>query len=1059
MDVAVGLVRSAADAEDREWLQRLARADDPDPWLVVDRLCELNAWAEAVLFAKAGDRPDTRALPAYIVALRDSGLRERARVKALRAAVGRGAVGPDLPAGTTVPGIRVFVLRAEALVAERRIEAAEKTLLSGARFAETLGWLRQAAWMLDRGATLALEANQPGEAAEALGRLYDLAKRRADPRGIARALRRLGDVNGQLGRTEQALKLLVQARGVAHEAELPEERFEAWRATSRVYKRTQDFVRARAALEQALATSQAIGDKQVVATAKADLARLQARTGQPRSAIRTLDDVLAARRKADDPAGVAEALEGLGEQYKTLAEYATALERWKQAREVHEERGDAEAVARVSVRIGEIYQVQGRYPRALRTFEAAEAAYAGLRQEAPLARVLARIATVHLAMRDYAAARLVYDRAQQRFESLGEPEFLLSALNEMSELCLLAGDGEEGFRCSMKAVEAARRSGNQRAEATGLLNAGLARLGTQDLDGAEQDIRAALRLFDGLRDMPGKARAEVHLGDVHRARKRYGQAVQAYTVGIEIAEGLGLAGIVITGRWALAETHLEARQPRLAIDTIRNAVFWLPEVLQGFGELRGALARTTYAPMLALGAGAALETGDAEAASFFLESARAGAFLETLGTNRSFKEALIPRDLRLQLEEARAKVARARQVLQEARATGRRTIIQFVRDALEAAERDERAAVLRVQTEQKAVADLMYPSADPIQVIQERLDPGDVLVLYGRAQRLDPSSGERRDVYVALALWPHRTRLVEIGTLDAVDAAVMGVRPASADTLLPASAISRARNVLVNPLELGADVKRVLVSPAGPIAFCPVSLLFGERDVALVPSGTTLGLLRGEEGKRGTGILALADPDYTGRVLGAETLPKLPATRAEAQAIGDKLLLGKEATEAALRAALARNPSGRWRAVHLACHGTVDEDQPLRSSLVVTADENDDGYLTAIELYQMRIPADCVSLSACETGLGKMARGEGVLGLVRGFMLAGAPRVVSSLWRVEDEATRALMVRFYELWHPEDGVGIGAAAALRQAQAYVAAQEKWKHPWYWSGWVLWGLPD
>nr|MDJ0974306.1 CHAT domain-containing protein [Planctomycetota bacterium] len=292
-----------------------------------------------------------------------------------------------------------------------------------------------------------------------------------------------------------------------------------------------------------------------------------------------------------------------------------------------------------------------------------------------------------------------------------------------------------------------------------------------------------------------------------------------------------------------------------------------------------------------------------------------------------------------------------------------------------------------------------------------------------------------------------------------VDAIVAAVRPPSADVPLADAAIQKAKDVLVKPLELGADVTRVLVSPAGPIAFTPVALLFGDRDVGLVPSGTTLGLLRGQQTKRGTGVLALADPDYTGRVLGADTLPRLPATREEAKAIGDKLLLGKEATEAALRAALAKNPTGRWRAVHLACHGTVDEEQPLRSSLVVTADEQDDGYLTAIELYQMRIASDCVSLSACETGLGKMARGEGVLGLVRGFMLAGAPRVLSSLWRVEDEAARALMVKFYELWHPKEGEGIGAAAALRQAQAYVAAQPKWKHPWYWSGWVLWGLPD
>ena len=77
----------------------------------------------------------------------------------------------------------------------------------------------------------------------------------------------------------------------------------------------------------------------------------------------------------------------------------------------------------------------------------------------------------------------------------------------------------------------------------------------------------------------------------------------------------------------------------------------------------------------------------------------------------------------------------------------------------------------------------------------------------------------------------------------------------------------------------------------------------------------------------------------------------------------------------------------------------------------------------------------------------------------RAFMYAGTPRVVCSLWKVEDDATRALMVKFYELWRPGDAEGLGAAAALRAAQAHVRSHEKWRHPLYWAAWVLWGLPD
>ena len=100
-----------------------------------------------------------------------------------------------------------------------------------------------------------------------------------------------------------------------------------------------------------------------------------------------------------------------------------------------------------------------------------------------------------------------------------------------------------------------------------------------------------------------------------------------------------------------------------------------------------------------------------------------------------------------------------------------------------------------------------------------------------------------------------------------------------------------------------------------------------------------------------------------------------------------------------------------------------------------------------------------VVLSACETGRGRVVKGEGIVGLTRAFMMAGAPRVLCSLWKVDDEATKALMVKFYELWNQEEGKGLPAATALKQAQEFVRSHERWKHPFYWAAWVLWGLPD
>lgn len=125
------------------------------------------------------------------------------------------------------------------------------------------------------------------------------------------------------------------------------------------------------------------------------------------------------------------------------------------------------------------------------------------------------------------------------------------------------------------------------------------------------------------------------------------------------------------------------------------------------------------------------------------------------------------------------------------------------------------------------------------------------------------------------------------------------------------------------------------------------------------------------------------------------------------------------------------------------------------SALAVTADENDDGMLTYLEVFRMKVSTDLVVLSACETAKGKIYKTEGIVGLTRAFMYAGAPRVLCSLWKVDDEATHALMAKFYELWNPKDGSqGLGASAALKQAQAFSKGHEEWAHPCFWAAWVL-----
>jgi len=147
----------------------------------------------------------------------------------------------------------------------------------------------------------------------------------------------------------------------------------------------------------------------------------------------------------------------------------------------------------------------------------------------------------------------------------------------------------------------------------------------------------------------------------------------------------------------------------------------------------------------------------------------------------------------------------------------------------------------------------------------------------------------------------------------------------------------------------------------------------------------------------------------------------------------------------------------RYRIIHFATHGLINSEHPELSGLVLSlVDENgkpQDGFLRMNDIFGLRLPADLIVLSACQTALGKEIKGEGLVGLTRGFMYAGAERVVASLWQVDDQATSELMQYFYRGMLKE---GLRPAAALRAAQIEMSKSSRWSAPYYWAGFVIQG---
>jgi CHAT domain-containing protein/Tfp pilus assembly protein PilF len=335
-------------------------------------------------------------------------------------------------------------------------------------------------------------------------------------------------------------------------------------------------------------------------------------------------------------------------------------------------------------------------------------------------------------------------------------------------------------------------------------------------------------------------------------------------------------------------------------------------------------------------------------------------------------------------------------------------------------------------------------------------------------------------------------------------------RLAQAEIEFPKAAASLSRMVL-GPVSALLKGKRLLVVADGALYYVPFNLLpepasapsgatplVVNHEVINLPSATVLAVLRrAAEGRTPApkAVAVLADPVFeiadsrvhaaqgqgpsqnstavvsAGLLVrsagdlgfsrdGALRLPRLLFTRQEAEAI---LAVtppgaGMQALDfQADRATATSADLAQYRIVHFATHGLLNSEHPELSGLVFSLVQPDgsqqDGFVQLQDIYNLKLSADLVVLSACESGLGKEVSGEGLVGLTRGFMYAGATRVVASLWNVSDVATARLMADFYKAMEKD---GMSPAAALRTAQLSMWKQKRWSAPYYWAAFQIQG---
>ncbi len=427
----------------------------------------------------------------------------------------------------------------------------------------------------------------------------------------------------------------------------------------------------------------------------------------------------------------------------------------------------------------------------------------------------------------------------------------------------------------------------------------------------------------------------------------------------------------------------------------------------------------------------ALRLGKLDVAFEYVERSKSRALVDLLAGRESIA---IPPDAPL---IARSQLAEYRQAVQE-------SVAQAPVDAGQGEAGGKRNLVIaqtQLVTAVPSIASLITVNSTPVHELQAGLEEGEVFVQY---------FGQAESLY-AFVLGKKDIRLAKLSAAG-MEQDIRGFRENLQNMGADAIAISqRLYQRLIAPLALRADERKLVMIPHGMLHYVPFAalhdgsdFLLASRTLRYLPSATVTRYIRPPSAGPVGPVFLLGNPD-----LGDSRLD-LPNAETEVRNIRGKLsdaeiLIRKQATETAFK-----KFSSSYRYLHIASHGEFSSSGALESRLLLAKDADNDGSLTVAEIYGLKLKADLITLSACETGLGEVMNGNDVIGLTRGFLYAGASNIVASLWQVDDNATSQLMLRFYEALFR----GLKKSEALRDAQNEV--RKDFQHPFFWAAFFLTG---
>lgn len=901
-------------------------------------------------------------------------------------------------------------------------------------------------------------------------------ERYPDPIGEAYALQQLGWIEGNREGPQAALKRYDEALVRLADTDAPGVRAGLLADRASALMDTQDLRKARDQYEQALDLWRRAGDERNRIETLNSLGKLLLALGETEEAESLLIEVLEHRRLQGDPVGEANTWSILGTMYKAKGNYSRALKAHQTALEIARQEKRRELEFNFLVNVGAVLRLLAEPQGALQKFDQALELEPEVRDPSMKRLLMSHLGLAHVEIGDPDAAVPFFERAlglavipEDKARTLlswgwaeddrGRQEVALELYGRALLLQPSMVPDDVRTRLHIGRARALRRSGRLAEARAAIEEAGAVASKSQPKNPIDLWLES---------------------GEIARLQGRREEARKDLERALETSRQWGLAALeavalVRLGQLARDEGHLgDAREQlerglgiyeslRSQVTSFELRTYYLSQRMTGY---------EAYLDLLVELARRQSEESWLYAAFKVSEQMRAKSLEEKLSATSA---GTLSPPLLERKRHAVENLQRVQRLLLETGDPSYRGELERWKQELE-----------RIQWQVRSESARSVPGGSE-EITAERvgslLPTGTVLLEYAPGVHRSFLFAVTRDGLELRILPP--TREIDALVRDLAESFRTPSRRLRGRRQQLSEALYR---LLVEPAEvLLEDAQHVLVVPTGLLHYLPFEALWTGEDylvsrwtVTYAPSAAVLQRLRRRATPKvpGPSFLAFADPELIvlARVESTERdeitnvvrgglfsavqrgeFRRLPGARREVQTIAAifdesevRVHVGSEATEKRLKTH-SEVRGARW--IHIASHGILDGRDGFSSLLLAqAADSPEDGLLQVHEIRDLELTADLVVLSACETGLGAVVRGEGLVGFSRAFLSAGARNLLVSLWRVEDQSTADLMVAFYRRLLQ----GEPPAQALREAKLQLIAEERWLEPYYWAPFVLIG---